>query len=56
MKQSTVVRGGKMIAEDIEIPEVPISIRTISAQRKRAAALKRIVAKREKKNKEILVK
>jgi hypothetical protein len=38
MKKSTLVRGGKMIAEDIEIPEVPISIRTISAQRKRAAA------------------
>jgi hypothetical protein len=56
MKQSTVVRGGKMIAEDIEIPEVPISIRTISAQRKRAAALKRIVAKRKKTSKEVLVK
>ena len=46
----------KMTVEDIEIPEVPISLRTIVAQKKRAAALKRIVAKRKKTSKEVRVK
>lgn len=45
-----------MIAEDIEIPEVPISLRTIVAQKKRAAALKRIIAKQRKKSEEVQLK
>jgi len=32
----------KMLAEDIEIPEVPIPLRIMLAQKKRVAALKRI--------------
>ena len=56
MKKSTVAREGKMIAEDIEIPEEPISLHTLAAQKKRTAALKRIVAKQKKTSKEVLVK
>ena len=36
-----------MLAEDIEIPEVPVSLRTITAHKKRVAALKRAQAKRK---------
>jgi len=35
-----------MLAEDIEIPEVPVSLRTIAARKKRVAAFKRAQAKR----------
>jgi hypothetical protein len=35
-----------ILAEDIEIPEVPVSLRTIAAHKKRIAALKRAHAKR----------
>jgi hypothetical protein len=35
-----------MLVEDIEIPEVPVSLRTIAAHKKRIAALKRAHAKR----------
>jgi hypothetical protein len=36
-----------MLAEDIEIPEVPFSLRTITAHKMRVAALKRSQAKRK---------
>jgi hypothetical protein len=36
-----------MLAENIEIPEVPTSDRTIAAHKKRVAALKRAKAKRK---------
>jgi hypothetical protein len=45
-----------MTADEIEIPEVPISLRTIVAQKKRAAALKRIIANQRKKSEEVQLK